>query len=785
MKPIPYMKSFIVLYIFLFVCSTINAQEKYTLSGYVSDEKGEMLAGVYIVIPNTNIGAVTNVYGFYSLTLPNGNYKIRYSFVGFKTKEVDVDLTSGKKIIIALEPETSVIDAVTITAERKDENIREITMSNVQLPAKIIKKIPNLMGEMDIIKSIQLLPGVQSSVEGSSGFYVRGGNADQNLILLDGSTVYNPSHLFGFFSVFNGDAVKNIELFKGGIPAEYGGRLSSVLDVSMNEGNTQKIKGSAGLGMISSRVTLEGPIIKDKMSFILTVRRTYMEVFRPFITDSTAQKSNIYFFDLNAKINYQVNQNNRIFLSGYFGRDFNNFGDMFQMNYGNATGTLRWNHIYKDKLFSNLTMIFSDFNYNLGIPNGSMAFKWVSHIIDYGIRNDYTFYLNPSNTLKFGFQSTYHTIKPGSSEGTDNSSYILSLQYPVNHSIESAAFLSNEQKLGSKVTLLYGLRFSVFQNIGKSTLYNYADDYRVIDSTVYAAGHLFNTYSSFEPRLNLNYSLNNKSSIKLSYNRTAQYMQLASNSTATFPLDMWFMSNPNIKPQRADQIAMGYFRNFRENSIESSVELFYKKIYNAVDFKDHAVLAPQQYLEGELRIGNAWSYGAEFLLRKQSGKLTGWISYAYIRTLRNIPAINNGKVFPPPYDKPHNISVVVNYDISKHFDASINWVYSTAIPVTVPQTGSNYGNIWLPGFSERGGMRIPGTAYHRLDFSFNYYFKTFGLKSNLNLSVYNVYNRHNAFAIYFRDKNLNREGNQGENGIEVVKLFLFPIVPAIAYNISF
>ena len=773
----------------LFVTSLFSLlafpQEKYTLNGYVSDENGEMLPGVYVIIPNTTIGAVTNVYGFYSLTLPKADYNVRFSFIGYQPKEIEVNLISSRKLSISLEPEADAIDAVTITAQRKDENVREITMSNVQIPASIIRKIPNLMGEVDIIKSIQMLPGVQSSVEGSSGFYVRGGNADQNLILLDGATVYNPSHLFGFFSVFNGDAVKNVELFKGGIPAEYGGRLSSVLDVRMNEGNTQKIRGNAGIGMISSRLTIEGPIVKDKISFIISGRRTYADLMLPFTTDTVAKKSKLYFYDLNAKINYQINENNRIFLSGYFGRDVNVFGDMFQMNFGNATATLRWNHIYKDRLFSNLTLIFSDFNYNLGVPNGVTAFKWLSHIVDFSLRNDYTYYLNPSNTLKFGFQSTYHTVKPGSIESTGNSSIVTNLHYPDNHGLESAIFCSNEQKIGARLSLLYGLRYSIFQNIGKGTLYHYDANYDPVDSTVYRAGDIFKTFTNLEPRLNVRYTINEKSSFKASYNRTAQYLHLASNSTATFPLDMWFMSNPNVKPQKADQVALGYFRNFMDNNVEASVEIFYKKTYNAIDFKDHAVLVPQEHLEGELRIGNARSYGAEFLLRKQSGRLTGWLSYAYIRTYKKIPAINQGKQFNPSYDKPNNISLVINYEISKRFDAGLNWVYSTAIPVTIPRAGFNYGGIWVPDNFERGGVRIPGTAYHRLDLSLNYYFKTFKLESNLNLSIYNVYNRHNAFAINFRDKNLDRDSTGGESGVEVVKLYLFPIIPAITYNIKF
>jgi outer membrane cobalamin receptor len=760
-------------------------QEKFTLSGYVSDDKGEALAGVYVTLPDKNTGTVTNAYGFYSLTLPKDQYVVRFSFIGFQTRDWPVDLSASQKLNVSLETLTSAIDAVTITAERKDENVQDVSMSTIQIPVSVIRKIPNLMGETDIIKSIQLLPGVQSSVEGSSGFYVRGGNADQNLILLDGATVYNPSHLFGFFSVFNGDAVKNVELIKGGIPVEYGGRLSSVLDVRMAEGNTQKLKGSAGIGLISSRLTFEGPLIKDKMSFILSARRTYADLMLPFASDTMAKNSKVYFYDLNAKVNYQINSNNRIFLSGYFGRDVNRFGEMFTMNFGNATATLRWNHVYKDKLFSNFTFIYSNFNYDLGIPNGAMAFKWLSNIVDYSIQNDNVYYLNPSNTIRFGVQSTYHTIKPGIIRSTNNESFINSLRYPNNHGIETAVFLSNEQKLGSRLTLMYGLRYSMFNNIGSGVLYHYNHDFEAVDSTTYGKGELYHTYGALEPRFNLRLSLGRSNSLKFSYHRMTQYLQLASNSTATFPLDMWFMSNPNVKPQKADQVALGFFRNFLNNTLETSLELFYKKTYHAIDFKDHAVLVPQQYLEGELRIGGARSYGVEFLLRKQSGRLTGWISYAYVRSYRKIPLINQGKEYSPPYDKPHNVSIVANYKISKRFDTGLNWVYSSPMPVTVPVSGYYYGNIWMPEFSERGGARIPGTAYHRLDLSVNYYFTSFKLESSLNLSVYNLYNRHNAFAVNFRDKNLDMNSSGGETGVEVIKTYLFPIVPSLTYNIKF
>ena len=783
---------FLIIVFLLFTICTLFGQNKYTINGYITDESGEMLIGANVYVSSLTAGTVTNKYGFYSITIPGGEYRLNFSYIGYQINTEKILLNKDLRLNIMLEPENRELDEVVIRADRVDKNIRDLEMSSVKLPAKTIKRIPALMGEVDIIKSIQLLPGVKMSVEGSSGFYVRGGNADQNLILLDDAPVYNPSHLFGFFSVFNGDAIKDVELFKGGISPEYGGRLSSVLDVRMKEGNTEKLKGEGGIGSISSRFTIEGPIIKNKASFILSARRTYADLFLPFASDTNARKSKIYFYDLNAKINFRLNERNRIFLSGYFGRDLNKFGDMFQMNYGNATSTLRWNHIYNGKLFSNVILIFSDFDYNLGVPQGSDGFKWLSHIIDYSIRNDYTFYLNPNNTMKFGGQLTYHTLKPGVSESIGEESFIKSLKFPNSHSIESAVFLCNEQKFNGKFSVLYGLRFSLFQNIGKGTIFNFDDEYNVIDSTVYDSGEIFQTYSGWEPRVGFRYTLDENSSLKVSYNRTYQYLHLASNSTATFPLDLWFMSNPNVLPQKADQIALGYFRNFFNNIIETSAEFYYKKMYNTIDYKDHAYLVPNKYLDGELRIGESKSYGIELLAKKQSGKLTGWISYTYSRALRDVPEVNNGKEYPAPYDKPHDVSVVLSYDISKRFLFSANWVYSSAIPVTVPEAGYYYGNVWLPDYSDRGSVRIPGTDYHRLDASLTYNYRLLGMECNTNLSFYNIYNRHNAFAVYFRDKSLRHEEPPTEkkstsinSDIEVVKLFLFPIVPSLTFNFKF
>jgi len=785
----PEMKVLITALAFFLMVLSANAQIKHTISGVVTDENGELLIGVNVYNSVRNAGTVTNEYGFYSLTLPEGPHEIVFSSIGYNIYKKDLFLKEDLRLNARLSSEITLLDEVTVSARKPDQNITDVAMGVVQIQAKTIKKIPVLMGETDVIKAIQLLPGVQTSVEGSSGFYVRGGNADQNLVLLDEATVYNPAHLFGFFSVFNGDAVKNVELFKGTIPAKYGGRLSSVLDVRMKEGNNQKISAEGGIGMISSRATVEGPIVKDKLSFIVSGRRTYADLFLPFATDSVARKSAVYFYDLNAKINWIIGENDRIYASGYFGRDVNKFGTMFQIDYGNATATLRWNHVYNGKMFSNVTLLYSDFSYNLGVPQGSDGFKWLSHIIDYSIRADYTYYFNPDHTLNFGVQSIYHILKPGVSISAEGS-YINNLQYPNAYAIESSVFINSEQTVGKRLGLEYGLRYTLFQNIGSATIYNYDENHDVLDTTYHPSGKIFNSYSGFEPRLGIRYKTGKNSSIKAGYNHMYQYMHLASNSTATFPLDLWFMSSPNVKPQEVDQVSLGYFRNFKDNVFESSAEVYYKKFSDIIDYKDHAWLVPNPYLEGELRIGKAEAYGLELMVKKASGRLNGWISYTFSKVMRDVPEVNQGKRYPAPYDKPHNISIVLSYELNRKFNFSANWVYSSAIPVTVPKGGYYYGNIWIPDYSDRGAVRIPGTSYHRLDVSATFNFNTFGFPSNLNLSIYNAYNRHNAFAIYFRDRSLRRDPNSPgkENipdGVDVVKLYLFPIVPSITYNIKF
>jgi len=774
---------FQVLIMVIFSLNSLLAQKNYTLSGFITDDNGEVLIGATIVSLKNSVGTTTNQYGFFSITLPFGENTLIVSSLGYISDTIKIFVDENKKLNLKLIPEVKKIDEVVINAHKSDENIKKANIGLVSLQSKTIKSIPVVFGESDLLKSIQLLPGVQSGVEGMGGFFVRGGNSDQNLIILDEAVVYNPNHLFGFFSVFNTDVIKNVELYKGAIPAEFGGRLSSVLDVRTKEGNLEKISGEGGIGLISSKISIDGPIIKNKSSFLISGRRTYADLMIPFSSDSNARKGKFYFYDLNTKFNYIINEKNRIYISGYFGRDVNRFAQTFKINYGNASFTLRWNHLFSPKYFSNFTLLYSNYNYIFGsAPEDVTRFLWKSSITNYMFKNDHSIYISTKNNLKFGLQSIFYKLKPAIIT-SEIESVVSEFKLPDNFAFEHALYLShNYQTKNFKIT--YGFRVSLLQNIGKAEVYKYNNDFIVVDTLYYPSGKIFNYYLNFEPRLSLSFLINEKNSIKLGYNRMSQNIHLASNSTANFPLDIWFLSNLNIKPQIADQISLGYFRNFINNKIETSIEFFYKNIYNLIDFKDHAQLMLNPYLEGEIRTGKGFSYGAEFFIRKNIGNLIGWISYSYCRSFRKIKGINNDKVFPAPFDKPHNVSVVLSYNFSEKIDFSTNWVYSSAIPVTVPVGGYYYYNTWIPYFSERNSVRIPGTDYHRLDLSVNIKYKIFKLNAGTIVSVYNVYNRHNAFAVYFRDKSVSKVNNNGD-GVDVVKLYLFPIIPSVYSYIKF
>jgi hypothetical protein len=755
------------------------AGNKRTISGYLRDAKdGESLVGATVYVKDENHVSSSNQYGFYSISLLPGAYNIIYSYVGYKNIEKTITLKENVSLNLEMEEETQELQEVVIKSENAKSNIKRAEMSVEKLDIKAIRKIPALMGEVDVVKAIQLLPGVQTTSEGSSGFSVRGGNPDQNLILLDEATVYNASHLMGFFSIFNNDAVKDVKLYKGDIPAQYGGRLSSLLDVHMKEGNSKEMNITGGIGLLSSRLTIEGPIIKDQTSYIVSGRRTYYDIFFPLFNNKDLSNSSLYFYDLNAKINHQIDNNNRIFLSTYLGNDNFGFNKQFGFEFGNKTATLRWNHQYSPVLFSNVSLIASSYSYQMSIEgNSATSFVWQSNITDYGAKLDYSYYPNTSNTIKFGMSSVNHRISPGTVTPLGDSSLFNKYQIPNNYSLEHGIYVSNEQQIGTKLNVKYGLRVSIFQNIGNTVAYTYTNDYKVNDTVNYGNNQIYKTYYGWEPRLAAAYSLNDVSSLKASYSRTMQYMQLASNSTGGMPMDIWFSASPNIKPQIANQFAFGYFRNFMDHKLECSIETYYKKMDNAIDFVDFAQLLLNKQLEGQIRAGEAKSYGAEFMLQYTGSKLNGWISYTLSHTVRQIPGINNGKEYLAPYDKPNNINVVLNYDLTERLSVSATWVYASGLPVTLPVFTYEYDGIMQKGYTDRNSYRLP--AYHRLDLSLTLKQKgkNFGLwEGEWVFGVYNAYNRHNTWMLNFVNDATPRY---------VESISILPILPSITYNFKF
>ncbi len=774
------MKNYLII-ILLWVLPFVLKAQKYSISGKIKDSSnGEELIGATVFIPELSTGTVANEYGYFTISLPAGTYQVKVNYLGFDEYSKSIELQKDIYLAVELNETSSELKEVEITGDRIDRNVKSNEMSSIKLQAKTIKKIPAFMGEVDLIKAIQLLPGVQSTAEGSSGFSVRGGSADQNLILLDEATVYNASHLMGFFSVFNNDAIKDVKIYKGDIPASHGGRLSSLLDVRMKDGNSKEFEVTGGIGTISSRLTIEGPIIKDKTSFLVSGRRTYADLFLKLSSNEDLRNRVLNFYDINAKVNHTFNENNRLYISFYNGQD--KFANEFsKLYFGNTTTTIRWNHLFSEKLFLNLTNLNSIYTYNLGTPEGNAnAFDWKSRMVDYGGRADFTYYLNPNNTIKFGVEGTYHTFDPGRAKGLGEEALFTEFIQPNSHALDWGIYVGNEQKIGEHIQLKYGLRYSIFQSMGSATVYNFDENFNTIDSTVYEKGDIYNTYMGLEPRFGITYIINDESSVKANYSRTRQYMQLAQNSTAGTPLDIWFPASPNVKPQIADQVALGYFRNFKNNKYETSVEVYYKNMQNSIDFEDFAQVLLNAELEGELRFGKSWSYGAEFLVRKNEGKLTGWVSYTYSHTYRKFEDINQGKTYRAPYDKPHNVAIVLSYSISPRLEVGANWVYGSGQPATFPTGRAYYGNLIVPIYSDRNAYRLPD--YHRLDVSATWKRKKKeGQKWDwdINLSVYNAYARHNTWSINFVTDETNPDVTYAE------QTYLFSIIPALTFNFKF
>lgn len=781
------MKRILVILKILLITFQVMGQS-FTISGYMKDKaNGEGLIGATAYIEELGTGVVSNVYGFYSISLPKGSYSVTYSYIGFEEQIQHVDLTQSRNMNIMLVPSVKEIEEVIVTSERKDKNVEGVDMSMQKLPVKMIQKLPSFMGEVDVIKSVQLLPGIQSGGEGSSGLYVRGGGPDENLMVLDEAPVYNASHMLGFFSVFNSDAVKDIQVYKGGIPAEYGGKISSVIDIRMNDGNSQQFNVKGGIGNISSRLTVQGPIIKDKWSYIISGRRTYADLIGRMVGIDQLKNNKLYFYDLNGKTNVQLGKKDRIYLSAYTGDDYFSFGESMYMRWGNLTGTLRWSHVFGDKLFSNTSLIYSNYDYNLGVPeNTSSQFDWSSQITDYNLKEDITWFINPQNKVNAGLNIIYHHFEPGKIEAGEQSFY-SNIELTQYNAVESAVYLSNEQKLGSRVTLKYGLRYSLFQQIGEGAVREYLDPENpetdeIIDVKEYGQWELIGPFQGhFEPRLGIKYTLDRNSSLKASYNRMVQNLHLISNTNSPTPLDIWLPTSTYIKPLIADQVALGYFRNFMDNAIETSVEVYYKDMKNVLDYKDGAELFLKEDLETELLTGDGYAYGLEFLVKKQQGNLTGWIGYTLARSMRNVPGINKGKEYPSSYDRTHDVSIILSYALGPRWTLSANWVYATGNPTTYPASKYTVQGNTMYYYTDRNSSRIPD--YHRLDLSATYDFKKNDhrrFKQSLNISLYNVYMRHNAYSVTFR------QNEDNPNISEAVQISIIgTIIPSITYNFSF
>jgi len=773
----------------LLVFCQFGFAQKYTINGYVKDSSnGEELIGVTVLVVGSGTGTVTNAYGFYSITLPSGKHDLQYSYVGYRSQSKSFDLTQNIEQNIDLASEAIAMEEVVVTGERMDANVTDIQMGHTKLNIVQIRKLPAMFGEVDIIKNVQLQPGVITAGEGTSSFFVRGGSADQNLILIDEAPIYDPSHLFGLFSVFNGDVVKDSELYRGGIPSRFGGRLSSILEVRTKDGNNKRFSGAGGIGTLASRLMIEGPIVKDKASYIVSARRSYQEIFAKL----QGQNNIVYFYDINAKVNWKVRNNNRFFAAFYSGRDQFRFEDTFGFGWGNTTGTFRWNHLFSDRLFSNTTFIASNFDYKLELRDPVQGFAWTSRLQQYSLNNDLSYFINTNNELTFGYHLSYRVFQPGIIEPNADGSIFQSVSMPKQYVFENNFYIDNKQKIG-KVTLSYGARLSIFQNIGPADITTYQDPQDNVQIIKTGTEHYdrfdpVKTYINLEPRFSATYLINPVSSVKASYNRMVQNTHLIASGTVPLPFNTWNPSGYYLKPQLADQVAIGYFRNFKDNKYEVSVETFYKNMRRVTDFADNAQIFFNQDLSVEFRQGNSYAKGLELSAQKKEGKLTGFLSYTLSKVMRRVPGVNLGNEFPANHDRRNVMNLALTYDLSETWQFGSIFTYSTGRPVTLPSGRYEIGDYNVDLITERNGYRLP--AYHRLDFSATWNRKPKHperrWRGQYVFSIYNVYNRHNPFTLYTRVQQ-DKEGNVIGDGTqkEARLIYLFPIFPSFTYNFKF
>lgn len=789
-------KNTCTFFLFIVTIFTSFAQEKFTLSGTITDSKNnETLIGVNIYIPSLKIGTTTNEYGFYSLSAPKGEYEIEINYVGYQTIQKNITLNQNTKSNFSISSGEE-LQEVVVTDNKGKINVKSPEMSVNKLSISTIKKMPVVLGEVDVIKSILLLPGVTNAGEGASGFNVRGGGADQNLILLDEATIFNSSHVFGFFSVFNPDAIKDLKLYKGGIPARYGGRASSVLDIYQKDGSSKDFHMNGGIGLISSRLLAEGPIVKDKGSFLIGGRASYAHLFLKFSEDN--KNNAAYFYDLNTKLSYKFNDNNSLYLSGYFGRDVFSLNKSFTNTYGNSILNLRWNHLYSDKLFANLSLIYSDYYYGLDL--NFVGFNWDSGIKNYNIKYDFKHYLSDKLKLSYGINGTYYQFNPGTIKPTGEDSGINPDQLDKKYAFEPSVYLDAESQLSDKINISYGLRYSLFYRLGSSTINYYDNDQAVIFNTnteIYEKGtptstkyfgknKVIKSYNNFEPRFSVSYQLNENQAIKASYNRMTQYLQLISNTSSPTPLDVWMPSDKYIKPQLADQVALGYFKNILNGDYSFEIETYYKEIQNRLDYIDGADLIANNAIEQVILNGQMRSYGLEIMLKKNKGKFNGWIAYTLSKSEQQTPGrtpeetgINNGQWYASAYDKTHNLAITSAYNLNEKWSFGANFALQSGQPVSYPNGQYEYLGITVPSYGSRNENRLP--AYHHLDVSATLTprkNKDRNWKGEWVFSIYNLYNRQNAASINFQ-----QNVDTGNN--EAIKTSIFGIVPAVSYNFKF
>ncbi len=781
----------ILLPLFIFLPFLLIAQKKYTISGYVKDARnGETLIGATVALKNNAKGISSNQFGFFSITLTEGKYELVGSYVGFQPLSIPIKLDSDKNINFDLSPREALTEVI-VSSNKRDANVKNAQMGKFVLPIEQIKAIPAFLGEADLLKTIQLLPGVRNAGEGSAGIYVRGGGPDQNLIMLDDAIVYNTGHLFGFFSIFNSDAIKNVSLIKGGMPPQYGGRLSSVLDVAMKEGNDKKLQVDGGIGLIASRVSIQGPIKKNKSSFIISARRTYIDgLTKPFVSkNSQFGGSGYYFYDLNAKMNYRFSEKDRLYISGYVGRDVFNFVNgqkSLQVNipWGNATGTIRWNHVFNKRLFGNTTAIFNNYNFTFQALQNSLNIKLASGIRDFSLKQDFDLYPFTGHKVKFGGLYTLHRFTPSVVSGGQDSVIFQPLNPQSKYAHEAALYIQDDWEVSDKVKINFGLRYSGFQQIGPYKIYQTDKDGNRLDSTVYSNGQSVRKYGGLEPRFTLRYAITDETSIKASITKNFQFIHLVSNSGTTLPTDLWVPSTYKVKPQISWQYSAGLFKNFKDNMYETSVEVYYKNMQNQIEYQEGYTPNTLEDTENSFTFGRGWSYGSEFFINKTKGRLTGWIGYTLSWTWRQFSQLNGGEKFPSKYDRRNDISVVGIYELNKRWKLSSTFVFGTGNAATLPQRFYLVNGVLTQEYSRINEYRLP--SYHRLDFAAiynpkkNVYRKK--MKTEWIFSIYNLYSRKNPYFIYFDQTGSPYDGSLNVQGKQVS---LFPIIPSVTWNFKF